>query len=463
MVLQLKKEDFWTNDELGFFYVLAEAARSVANLDEIFFNLLTGATAESGLGFSRAALFLRDKNGNRLVGKMGIGPASAEEAGRIWSGLAQKKPSLSALLSGHADFLAKNSFNQTVISISLPIEDDDIFSRVLREGETYLLEQSYGKGLVPGILEPIFVGLQAVVTPIHGRLENAGILIGDNAFSDRKVSERQAQLLAFLALAASGIIERVKINQEMDERFEELQEAYHNLYETRQRLQNSERLASVGQAIACVSHEIREPLSVIGGLAKIIGCNCGDNQDVKNQSELIYRKAMQLNRFVNRNLAFAGLKEPKKGSCYPVELVKSVVEEIVKDMAVEGQSPVEIEQHLNPVTPIISVDFEQMKHALTNVIENSIHSVAGRPDGKVVLTTEWDEHFVHLVIVDNGFGISKANIQRIFEPFFTTRSGGSGLGLAFARQIIETVGGRITVASKGKGEGAVFTVSLPRG
>jgi len=462
MVVHLKKENFLTNDELGLFYVLADAVYSVPDPDELFFILLTAATAGSGLSFSRAALFLRDEKGN-LVGKMGIGPVSAEEAGKIWFRLAQDNPPLSKLFSGYPNFRTGNPFNQKIISISLPVGDDDICSRVLQNGETYFLTHPYGKGLIPEILESVFISPQLVVTPIPGRYENAGILIGGNAFSGQKVSEHQAQRIAFLALAAGNIIERAKINQESSERLEELQEAYHNLYQTRQRLLSSERLASIGEAIAYVSHEIREPLSVIGGLAKIIGRSCGENQDVKSQSGLIYQKAIQLNRFVNRNLAFAGLREQKKESCHPVELVKGVVEEIVKDMAVEGQAPVKIEERFNSETPMVLVDSERLKHALTNVLENSIYFVAGLPDGKVVLTSEWDERFVRLIIADNGIGIPETNIERVFEPFFTTRSGGNGLGLAFARQIIETAGGRITVESKGKKEGAVFTVSLPRG
>ena len=462
MVAHLKKENFLTNDELGFFYVLADAVYSVPDPDELFFILLTAVTAGSGLSFSRAALFLRDEKGN-LAGKMGIGPDSAEEAGTIWSKLVQDNPSLSALFSGYPNFRIGHSFNQKVISASLPVGDDNICRRVLRNGETYLLTRPYEKGLIPEALEAIFVSPQMVVTPIPGRYENAGILVGGNAFSDRTVSEHQAQRAAFLALAAGNIIERAKINQELSERLEELQEAYHNLYQTRQRLLSSERLASIGETIAYISHEIREPLSVIGGLAKIIGRSCGENQEIENQSGLIYQKAMQLNRFVNRNLAFAGLREEKKEFCHPVKLVKDVVEEIAKDMAVEGQPPPKIEEHLNPETPKILADSERLKHALTNVLENSVYFVAGLPGGKVVLGSEWDEHFVRLVITDNGVGIPKANIERVFEPFFTTRSGGKGLGLAFARQIIETAGGKIIVESEGKGKGAVFTVSLPRG
>jgi signal transduction histidine kinase len=461
MVLQLKKENFLTNDELGFFYVLTDAVYSVSDPDELFFILLTAATAGSGLGFSRAALFLRDAKDN-LVGKMGIGPDSVEEADTIWSRLAQDSPSLSKLFSGYSDFQIGNFFNQKIISISLPAGDNDICSRVLRNGETYLLTRPYEKDLLPEVLGSVFISPQVVVTPIPGRYENAGILVGGNAFSGQAVSERQAQRTAFLALAAGNIIEKVKTNQKLSERLEELEEAYHDLYQMRQRLLSSERLAHIGEAIAYVSHEIREPLSVIGGLANIIGRGCGENQDVKSQSGLIYQKAMQLNRFVNRNLAFAGLREQEKEFCRPVELVKGVVEEIVKGMVVEGRTPVKIEERFNPETPMVLVDPERLKHALTNVLENSIYFVAGLPDGKVVLTSEWDERFVRLVIADNGIGIPETNIERVFEPFFTTRSGGNGLGLVFARQIIETAGGRITVESKGKKEGAIFTVSLPR-
>lgn len=450
-------------DELGFFYFLADAALFASEPENLFFVLLTAATAGSGLSFSRAALFLHDERKGCLVGRMSVGPANAGEAATIWSKLAQENPSLPTLLSGDARLLADSPFNQTVTSISLPVGEGGIFTQVLQDGGTYLLARPYEKNLIPEVLEPIFLGPQVVVTPIPGRFANLGVMVGDNAFSEHNISERQIRILAVLATVAGNMLDRENIQQELKSRLEELQRVYHNLYETQHRLLGSEHLAVIGQAIAYITHEIRGAFSVIGGLAKIISRSSEDNPEVKNQSEIIYQKVVQLNRFLNRNLTFAILGEQKRKPCSPVELIKDTCNEILKSMMAEGQKTLfEIKQGLDPATPLILVDSEQMKHVFSNLIENSIHAIAERPDGEILLTSEWDNEFVQIKIMDNGVGISETDVGKIFEPFYTNRFGGSGLGLAFARQIIEAAKGRITCESRGKNMGTVFTISLPR-
>ncbi len=462
MVKPVSKKVFWTDDEIGFLYHLDEALHSTLDLDNLFFIILTAATAGPGLSFSRAALFLIDQERKNLVGKMGIGPANGEEANRIWSQLAQENPSLEELFSSYSRLSREAEFHRLVVSLSLLFQEGNICWRSLLTGETYLLSAPYEEGLLPDALKTLFPGPQLVVTPIPGRREAVGVLLGDNAFSGRVINERQVQLLVLYAQRAGNILELIKTNQDLKEKVQELEEANRSLSEARQRLLRSQHLATIGQAIAYISHEIREPLSAIGGLAKVINRYSKDSREVKKESEMIYHKVIHLNRFLNRNLSFARFGEQRKRPCDIESLLKDTCQEIQKDLLAEGRKEVAFHFRLTSGTPRVNADPEQLQHALTNIIENSIYFITGLPYGKITLETGWNESFVEVKISDNGVGIEQSDLEKIFEPFYTTRSGGSGLGLAFARQIIEMGGGRISATSGGKGKGTTFTVFLPR-
>ena len=471
MVTPIPKESFWTDDEMGLLYILDEALHSTLDLDNLFFIILTAATAGSGFSFSRAALFLVDESRKRLEGKMGIGPTNAEDASRIWSRLTRENPSLQNLLFRYAKFSPDSPFNQMVTGFVLPLGSDNICTQVLRDGKTYLLSQPYEPHLIPKPLSPFLLGSQFVITAIPERFGTAGILVGDNAFSIRAISERQVQLLALFAERAGSILDMVRMNQALQEKVAELKKSYLDLYEARHRLLRSEKLATIGQAITYVGHELREPVTAIGGLAKSINRGGLSEEEVRSQSQLIYQRTVRLARFINFCLNFVRLGEPQRGSlepqkgvCYKINnLVAEVCAEVLAGIKEEGSPGAKIKQDLKPDLPPVCVDTEQVKHVLVNVIENSLHSVTGLPEGEILLGGDWDNDWVRISVADNGVGIRNEDINKVFEPFFTTRPGGYGLGLAFARQILETLGGRIAAESEGTGKGATFTIYLPRG
>jgi signal transduction histidine kinase len=135
------------------------------------------------------------------------------------------------------------------------------------------------------------------------------------------------------------------------------------------------------------------------------------------------------------------------------------------------------------------IDSERMRLALVNLMENARHAVtaaapslAGAPTGigamagpgasdpaatepaeaRVFLSTRPTARGVAIVIADTGVGIESADLPRVFDPFFTTKRGGTGLGLPIAKNIIDGLGGAITVASA-PGRGTEIRIELPIG
>ena len=100
-----------------------------------------------------------------------------------------------------------------------------------------------------------------------------------------------------------------------------------------------------------------------------------------------------------------------------------------------------------------------MRRALLNLLRNAVEAM---PDGgTLTLTTRAEVHDVLVTVADTGTGIQCEDLDRVFTPFFSTKQGGTGLGLAVARQIVTDHGGRLTCQNR-PGEGALFTIRLPR-
>ena len=102
----------------------------------------------------------------------------------------------------------------------------------------------------------------------------------------------------------------------------------------------------------------------------------------------------------------------------------------------------------------------RLRAALVNVIVNARHAVTNRPTQCVTLTTRRDGDAVTIAVADTGAGIDRADLARVFDPYFTTKRGGTGLGLPITKNIIEGLGGSITVDSE-PGRGTDIRITLP--
>ena len=108
-------------------------------------------------------------------------------------------------------------------------------------------------------------------------------------------------------------------------------------------------------------------------------------------------------------------------------------------------------------------DGERVRTALVNILSNAREAVAARSGGQpgdVELSTQHSAGTVSIVVADRGIGIAPADLPHVFDPYFTTRRTGTGLGLAIAKNIVEALGGAITVRSRPT-EGTEVRIDLP--
>ncbi len=225
----------------------------------------------------------------------------------------------------------------------------------------------------------------------------------------------------------------------------------------RREVARSQRLASVGRLAAGVAHEIRNPLSSIKGFATYFKQRYPDRPEDQQTADIMIQEVDRLNRVVGQLLEFA---KPVPVKPKPVSLQALLDDSIklIRDRAAEKN--ISIQTQNNTRMDEVRIDPDRINQVLLNLYLNAIDSMESGGELKVEISYDGQHRNVVIQVSDTGRGISRENLSKIFEPYFTTKSTGTGLGLAIAHNIIEAMGGKITVVSDNE-VGTTFTVALP--
>jgi len=220
-----------------------------------------------------------------------------------------------------------------------------------------------------------------------------------------------------------------------------------------------ERLSSLGRLSTVVAHEIRNPLMIIKTSLRTLRREDADPAQLQSAAKDIDEEISRLNRIVTEVLDFA---RPIKFTLGPANL-NALVEDAVR-AASAGNGRIAVSLDLDSSVPPMHTDGERLRQALVNVLGNALQAAAeadGPPDQAVRLqTARLDPRHVAITVTDTGAGIAPEDIPRVFDPFFTTRRTGTGIGLAISRNIIDGLGGRITVNSA-RERGTEVRIELP--
>jgi two-component system sensor histidine kinase HydH len=226
------------------------------------------------------------------------------------------------------------------------------------------------------------------------------------------------------------------------------------LVESQERLMHSERFAAVGEAAAYVSHEIKNPLMVIGGLAHQVERRLEGNQESQEKLQVIQKEVKRLETFLGDLRDFTRPVQPVKQKIDLNQVVREV-ETLMLEAAKE--KGIDLGEKLNPV-PFLEADPNQLKQVLVNLIKNALE--ATEVNGQILLATGFQDGQAWFSVRDSGKGMLPEVLENIFHPFFTTKDKGTGLGLAVIHKIITDHRGSIQVDSA-PDHGTTFLIRLP--
>lgn len=281
---------------------------------------------------------------------------------------------------------------------------------------------------------------------------------------------------------------------------EQLAQAYRKLKSSQAQLVQSEKMASLGQMVAGVAHEINTPLGYVRNNIEIMGEFGGQLRELVSASGALVNALLDpdgtevdvanrlatiedLRSMVDPELLFSDMDTLMADTAFGLSQIGELVMGL-KDFSRLDQSftdnvslndcvnnalliarnalksKVEVIRQLGDL-PNVSCAPSQINQVLLNLLTNAAQAIEDK--GKILVRTWGDEAHAFVSVQDTGKGISPENLKKIFDPFFTTKpvGEGTGLGLSICWQIIQQHGGTIRVASE-PGRGTRFVIALPR-
>lgn len=307
--------------------------------------------------------------------------------------------------------------------------------------------------------ETLTKGTQRVVIPVSNGKKAIGAIISLTVQSS--VVKANLKLLQTFSEQLTGAVIRTLLTENIKKQNKKLAKTLKELEETQLQLINSEKLASLGQLVAGVAHEINTPLGAINSnnemLKRIIDKNmiCENTEIIKELNEIDGEAVKRISNIVKSLKKFVRLDEAERQPAdinKELDLTLQLINHEVKNKVTVIRNYAEL--------PIVNCYVNMLNQVFMNLLVNACHSI--KEKGTITITTSVVKKYLTVSIKDNGCGISKQNQPKIFNVGFTTKGigAGTGLGLAISQKIINKHKGTISFISK-EGEGTEFIVKIP--
>ena len=214
--------------------------------------------------------------------------------------------------------------------------------------------------------------------------------------------------------------------------------------------QKLDKLIHIGELTSRITHDMRNPLTVIINYSTMVRKNSKNKLDKKSldQLALIEEEARKMYHQIEDVLNYVKLP--------PLKLQIHSLHDILKKVIERTQTSDDITIHLPKNNPQISCDIDKLEIVFVNLISNAIEAMD--KSGIISINSSETKDSVIIEVEDSGPGINDENLEKIFEPLFTTKTTGTGLGLASCKNIIERHRGTITA----KNNPTTFTIKLPK-
>lgn len=236
-----------------------------------------------------------------------------------------------------------------------------------------------------------------------------------------------------------------------------LERSREEVRESQQRVMQSEKMAAIGQLVANIVHEMRNPLSSVKMNLRLLQRRLENDPSSIEHLELATSQASRLETMLSELLTYSKPTEYISRECHPNYIASRALEAVREKANAAG---IILGSSFAPETPeTFASDPEQLLRALINLLLNAIESCKSGDAVSLHFGLDESRH-ITIQVVDTGHGINASVVERIFDPFFTTKEEGTGLGLANVRKFVDLQGGQLKVHSE-EGSGSTFTIVLP--
>ncbi len=277
---------------------------------------------------------------------------------------------------------------------------------------------------------------------------------------ERRLHIRSSNEIGQLANTFNSMADQLsRTIKELKEKEASIRKAYKELKAAQTQLVQSEKMAAIGELVASVVHEMRNPLSSIKLNLQIIGRELDKRTRTYEHYKIAIDQVSHLDKMFTELLDFSKPIIVDKVPVLPGDLVDMALKQMREKFAARQ---IEIVRRLNNDLPAIEVDVDKILQVLINIFNNALDAMGdgGKIKVETRLSRDNTDTVLELIVSDNGSGIPEHQIEHIFSTFFTTKKRGTGLGLAIVRKIMEAHHAKIQVKSK-VGEGTTIILGFP--
>jgi signal transduction histidine kinase len=378
-----------------------------------------------------------------------IGPRDPQEALEIWDCINSDRCSVHELLERRGTLYRDRERLAPILEkLNYPLDDREPLMKLLNARKAVII----GRSSCPELASLLdFLGVQDVlVLPLWSGETLLGCILVDNVVSAEPFHPVDVRAMDTFAAQAALAIERASLYRRLENKIRELERWSQEMSCQQESLTKLEKMAAVGAITSKVAHEIRNPVTAIGGLANYL-MKSGENDE--HILKTIVEEARRLEALVKDLIAFADSTCPSKTRLDLRTVLKKAVEEAEETLNSTKHS-VYLSLDSHPL--MLRVDPKHVRALVWNLVKNALEAMPDGGDVHISLRREGKE--VVLEVSDQGVGIAPDLLEEVKRPSFSTK-GGTGMGLPICLNVVEEYGGRLDITSSG--EGTTVKVVLP--
>ena len=439
--------------------IISQAVRAFAetrNLSEILRIILLAVTSGPGLGFNRGFILLSNDAGTSLWGCLATGPSTPEEAGKIWQDLDRRSLSLEEILGlykSSSHNVEDIQVNKLVASLKIPLSDDSNFIvKAAKEGRSLITGPDMMSGQSNNELKERFGTDCLAVVPLISRDNLQGVLLADNLITGKPITTTDLQILEIFARYASDAIENSRLYGRLEQQICQLKEANDKIIKSRENLIKAEKLSSVARMALEVAHEIRNPLTVIGGYDNSHLRKIEPEDKSKKILEIISKQVARIETALDRFSSVVSSSELKEGRFNLATLVR----ETLNMLSTTNSDLPELKVDPQVENKDVFIDQGLFYQAMMVILRSASHITSGMQGIGIRIISANGMGQIFITAADDFPGFA--------EEFYRSQKDGKGNvkcpEISVALEILQHYGGGLGIASDGKKPTRLY-VELP--
>ncbi len=457
-----QEELLLTNSRTNFLHQLNlkmnNAYLGTVELKAVLHAVLVGITSQEGLQFNRAFLLLLDDT--FLRGKLAIGPARREDANNLWKEINSKNIRLQNIIQDIIDGKLKpdTAINNIIRQVKIPLTNNNhVLIQASSRRESIHVVNGHSEEIeIPDDLIALLENDTFIITPLYSPGNALGLIIADNFVTNKPITREDMNSLEILGSQASLAIEQSRLYQEMQLKLDELELTTKELEKSKDLLLEAERLSTLGHMSAQLVHAIRNPVTALGGTARLLKKRI-NNPEAAKFAEIIVNEAARVEASLEDLFHYV-----EEGT---LDLSEYNLKKLIrKSLTVFYTSMQRLHISSNIIVHnedfTLKADIRKMRQVFHHLIKNSIE--ATEREGVISITSSLQNNILEIVFSDTGRGIKQGNISKATDAFFTTKTYGTGMGLTLVEQILQQHKGDFELRENTGNRGTSAIIRLPQ-